>query len=140
MIGIDTNIFINIIKPDDPPTQKFGSLKFFKLLKDKEIKIAISAITITELFNKPFKHKSSEEIQKVDGLLHYLNVEVVPIDRDSAVEAAKLIGEYDVNFADALIVASLRFVGVKTLITRNLSDFKNCGLEVSTPEKFMLRK
>jgi len=140
MIGVDTNVFINIIKPNDPPAQKSGAIKFFKFIKRKEIKLAISAITVTELFNKPFNHKSNEEIQKIDNMLHYLEAEVIPIERDSAVEAAKLIGELNVNFADALIAASLRFAGVKTLITRNLSDFKNCGLEVLTPEKFMLVK
>ena len=140
MLGVDTNVFINIIKPDDPAKQKAGSASFFKFVKNKKIPIAISAITVAEIFSRPFKHKSKDEIQTVDEFLHYVDASIVSINRNAAVEAARLIGEFNMDFADALIAASLIFAGVKTFVTRNVADYKETDLEVLTPEDFMKKR
>src|SRR3989344_5123899 len=123
MLGVDTNVFINIIKPDDPAKQKAGSASFFKFVKNKKIPIPISAITVAEIFSRPFKHKSKDEIQTVDEFLHYVDASIVSINRNAAVEAARLI-----------------FAGVKTFVTRNVADYKETDFEVLTPEDFMKKR
>ncbi len=137
MIGIDTNIILNILRKDDPPKQKEGSLEFFRSVQSKKIDLAISVITLTELFRKPFKDNSSEEKQKVDAFLHLINVKNIEINGDSAIDAARLIEELKINFADALIASSLAFADVKTLVTRNIKDYEKTDLEVLTPEEFI---
>lgn len=137
MIGVDTNIILNVLRKDDPALHKTGSFTFFKQVQQKNIDLAISAITITELFRKPFKNKSMEEKQKIDSFLHLINAKVIPIENDASVEAARLIEELNVDFADALIAASMLFAGIKMFVTRNIKDYNATALEVLTPENFV---
>ena len=137
MIGVDTNILLNILRKDDPPIQKHGSLRFLKFIQQEQTTIALSAICITELFRKPFRDDSVEEKQKLDEFLHVINARIIDITNDAAIEAAKLIEQQHMKFADALIAASLIFAGVKIFITRNKEDYKKTNLEVLTPEDFI---
>lgn len=137
MIGVDTNVVLNVLRKDDPSLHKNGSLEFFRSVQNKKIDLAISVITLTELFRKPFRDNSTEEKQKVDSFLHVINAKTVAINNDSAIDAARLIEELGINFADALIAASLDFAGIKTFVTRNIGDYKKITLEVLTPEVFM---
>jgi len=139
MIGIDTNIILNVLRREDPTNHKNGSLKFFKLIQQKNLELAVSVITLTELFRKPFRDRSDEEKEKMDSFLHFIKAKPIPINSDPAIDAARLIEEKRVNFADALIASSLSFAGIKTFITRNIEDYKDTGLEVLTPEQFMER-
>ena len=137
MIGIDTNIILNVLRKDDPIIQKKHSLEFFKYIETKDIKLAVSIITLTELFRKPYTNKSSHEREIVDSFLHVIDAQPISIGSEAAIEAARLIGEHNIGFADALIAASVRFAGIKTFITRNISDYKHTGLEVLTPEQYL---
>ncbi len=137
MIGVDTNIILNVLKKDEPPFQKEGSLKCLKHLQEEQISIALSVICLTELFRKPFRDASDEEKQKLDTFLHIINAKTITIANDAAINAARLIEEKHMKFADALIAASLLFAGVKTFITRNKEDYEKTSLEVVTPEEFL---
>lgn len=137
MIGVDTNVILNVLRKDDPQLHKKGSLEFFRSVQRKKIDLAISVITLTELFRKPFRDNSAEEKQKVDSFLHLINAKTVVISNDSAIDAARLIEELGINFADALIAASLDFADIKTFVTRNIDDYKKTNLEVLTPEEFI---
>lgn len=137
MIGIDTNVILNILRKDDPLPHKKGSLEFFKSVQRKKIDLAISVITLTELFRKPFRDGSAEEKQKIDSFLHVIDAKTITISNDSAIDAARLIEEFGINFADALIAASLNFADIKTFVTRNVDDYKRTNLEVLTPEEFI---
>lgn len=137
MIGVDTNVILNVLRKDDPLLHKRGSLNFFRSVQREKIDLAISVITLTELFRKPFRDNSAEEKQKVDSFLHVINTKTVTINNDSAIDAARLIEELGINFADALIAASLDFANIKTFVTRNINDYKKTNLEVLTPEEFI---
>ena len=137
IIGIDTNIILNILRADDPIEQLKGSLEFFKRITKRKVEVAISVITLTELFRKPFKKRSLEEKKKLDAFLHTLNARIINIDNGSAIEAARLIEEAGLKFADALIASSLLFSGVEIFITRNVKDFKATSLIVQTPEEYL---
>ena len=137
MIGVDTNVILNVLRKDDPLLHKKGSLEFFRSAQHKKIDLAISVITLTELFRKPFRDNSREEKQKVDSFLHLINAKTIIISNDSAIDAARLIEELGVKFADALIAASLDFADIKTFVTRNIDDYKKTNLEVLTPEEFI---
>lgn len=137
MIGIDTNVILNVLRKDDPALHKKGSLEFFRFVQHEKINLAISVITLTELFRKPFRDESAEEKQNVDSFLHLINADTITIDYDSAIDAARLMEDFSVNFADALIASSLIFAGIKIFITRNVEDFKKTNLKVLTPEEFI---
>lgn len=139
MIGVDTNIILNILRSDDPPAQREGSLKFFHFAQQKKLELTISVITLTELFRKPFRNKSIEEEQKVDSFLHTIDAKAIALDSNAAVEAARLIEEMGINFADALISASLSFAGIRTFVTRNVEDYTGTALEILTPEEFVMK-
>ncbi|MBS3148002.1 PIN domain-containing protein [Candidatus Woesearchaeota archaeon] len=137
MIGIDTNVILNVLRKEDPTLHKKGSLDFFRAVQRKKTELAISVITLTELFRKPFRDNSAEEKQKIDSFLHLINTKTIMISHDSAIDAARLIEELGMNFADALIAASLDFANIKTFVTRNTDDYKKTNLEILTPEDFM---
>ncbi len=137
MIGIDTNIILNVLKDGESKEHVSGSTQLFRFFIGQKITIVISAITVTELFRKPFREKSEFEKSKVDEFLHYIGVSIIPVQRDAAVEAARYMEELGMEMADALIAASLKFAGVKTFVTRNVLDYKNADLEILTPEQFL---
>src|SRR3989344_5686242 len=136
MIGVDTNVILNVLRKDDPLLHKKGSLEFFRSAQHKKIDLAISVITLTELFRKPFRDNSANEKQKVDSFLHCINAKIIAINSDAAIEAARLIEEKNCHFADALIASSLAFAGVRVFVTRNTDDYKNTALEILSPEDF----
>lgn len=140
MIGIDTNIILNVLRKDDPPFHKKGSLEFFKHCQKNKISLAVSAITITEVFRKPFKDKSPEQENRVDAFLHFIDAKTISVEHDAAREAAKLIEQKNVSFADALIAQSLFFAGIKIFVTRNTDDYQSTNLEILTPEEFMKKR
>src|SRR3989344_2873226 len=91
MIGVDTNVILNVLRKDDPLLHKKGSLEFFRSAQHKKIDLAISVITLTELFRKPFRDNSTEEKQKVDSFLHLINAKTIIISNDSAIDAESLL-------------------------------------------------
>ena len=137
LIGVDTNVILNVLRTDDPPSHKIGSLNFFQHVHENKVNLCVSAITITELFRKPFKDNSSKEQEIVDSFLHFIRARTISISHDSAVEAARIIEEHHLKFADALIAFSLLFAGVNTFVTRNTADYKRTSLTVLTPEEFI---
>ena len=58
---------------------------------------------------------------------------------DEEIEAARLIENCNIRFADAIIAASMYFSGIHIFVTRNKKDFKKTELEVLTPEEFSVK-
>jgi|SRR3989344_4232481 len=134
-VGVDTNIFLNVLREEGKLTK--GSVEFFELVEGKKIDIVVSVITLTELFRGVFKLQSTEKREELDSFFHVLKAKPIPITSDPAIEAARLIENIHIRFADAIIAASMHFAGINIFVTRNKKDFRNTELEVVTPEEFI---
>lgn len=132
---IDTNVFLNVLKSDEPQKQIETSFKFFELIKKKKIDIFISPIVITELMRLPIRNKDIEEQHKVEMFLQTIGIKILKFGHKEGVEAAKLIEENKINFADALVAAPAKTHKIAVLVTRNKRDYKNSGLRVLLPEE-----
>ncbi|HLD33316.1 MAG TPA: PIN domain-containing protein, partial [Candidatus Nanoarchaeia archaeon] len=125
---------LNVLRDEEKLTK--GSLEFFELVESKNIEVVISVITLTELFRGAFKLQSAEKKKELDSFIHVLKARPIPVTSDPAIEAARLIENCNIRFADAIIAASMYFSGIHIFVTRNKKDFKNIELEVLTPEEF----
>ncbi len=65
----------------------------------------------------------------VDEELFY---RIVPVNREIAELAALYRADFDTPYYDSLIAATAKVQGL-TLATRNIADFKNCGIDLVNP-------
>lgn len=65
----------------------------------------------------------------VDEELFY---RIVPVDREIAELAALYRADFETPYYDTLIAATAKVQGL-TLATRNIADFKNCGIDLVNP-------
>ena len=137
MIAVDSNVILNVLRKNDPIEQQNESIRFFEHIQNSGTRIALSAISVTEVLRLPFRANSVEQQKTVHDFLRAISAVVIPIERNAAIAAASLIEEKKMQFADALIAASVLQAGIKIFVTRNTSDFKRSGLEICTPEEYM---
>ncbi len=121
MIGVDSDVLINILRNKD---------FIVKLEKYSNEDLCTSEIVVYEIIYglyaaSYFNEKKAKEFYSIlDTFTH-----VFPIDRKSAVYAAKIAGMLSkagdsIEHRDALIAASLIVNGCRRFITGNVKDFE----------------
>lgn len=130
-IFIDTDIILDLILEREP-FSKF-STKLFSLIENKKIKAFTSPLIFSNLFYILRKLKSREDaiviLKKLKMLLNLLEV------NDNIIELA-LVSEFK-DFEDAIQYYVALNNGIKTLITRNLKDYKHSKISVYTAEDYL---
>ncbi len=133
---LDTDVVIEFLKNRDSP-----AAKLVLMLKDE---IAITSITLYELYYGPLRVGLAKEIQDIDSLRR--QIVVLPFGEDPAERAARIdaclhkIGQ-PVGLRDVFI-ASIALTHNLTIVTRNLQDFQRIkgvenGLKVATPDEIL---
>lgn len=99
------------------------------------IKASISALTITELLTGPYRCKDDLLAFEYHALLYYFpNLQIVDINLDIAVDAARIRGEYEFATPDSLLLATALHVKADAFITsdKRLSRFKKLNVTLLT--------
>ncbi|MHA1300648.1 MAG: type II toxin-antitoxin system VapC family toxin [Candidatus Helarchaeota archaeon] len=129
MICADTNFIIDILK------NKVGATKKLKEVEDEQI--AITVITIFELYYGIFKVKGINLQKRISQLQKVINRLVIfPLTHESAILAAKNLGKLSqegklISTLDCFIASISISHGCNKLITRNIVHFENIeGLHI----------
>ena len=124
-IAIDTAPFIYYIEEHKVYIEVLDSL--FIYISQGYILAYTSLITLIEVLTKPIEEKNQKLMSKYEDLLtNSNNLILTDIDRNVAVESAKLRAKYKIKIPDAIQLTSGLINGATAFITndRNLKKIK----------------
>jgi predicted nucleic acid-binding protein len=131
-VFVDTNILIDLLA-DRQPFSKFA-IDLFNRAGLKTVKLYTSShsfATTHYLLKKFIEEKELREI--LYSLLDF--VELIAIDTDIIKKGLKSKHK---DFEDSIqIYSASKIEGLDFLVTRNLKDFKDCGLIVLPPDELI---
>lgn len=116
VIALDSNIFIRAL--DDNGPLGIESRNLLENLRNTTPKVFISVLLLEEFFVKVYKTGREKDLNNIldfitmDGL-----VQMVDIDKQIALLAAKIRAEYNIKAPDALHLASAIESGAKVFFT-----------------------
>lgn len=111
MIVIDTDIFIDLFRNQEPAKRLFSSVDFSSIL--------FSVITESEIL----AGKDCDSQSKKESMIHFLSgFTKMPVNNTIAQTAADFKRKYGLNLDDCLIAATA-YHSVAVLYTRNEKDF-----------------
>lgn len=130
-VFIDTDIILDVLAKREPHF-KFAA-HLLSLADTGKIKIGVSSLTFSNLHYMLSKQFSSAEARKVLVRFKTL-VQVLTVD-DKIIELA--LGSNFKDFEDAIQYYCAINNNYKTLLTRNLKDYKAAKIPVMTAESFL---
>lgn len=115
-ISLDSNIFIRAL--DDKGVLGDQARIFLEQIKQIKPKIFISTILLEEFFVKVFKQKRQSQLPFIlDFLTLGQLVNILDINQEIAIEAARLRAKYGIKAPDAIHLASAISAGANIFIT-----------------------
>lgn len=116
VIALDSNIFIRAL--DDPGPLGGKSRIFIDDLRQTTTKVFISVMILEEFFVKVYKQGRERDI---DNILDFITLgglaQLIDVNRQIALLAAKIRADYHVKAPDALHLASAVEAGAKVFVT-----------------------
>ncbi len=127
-IGIDSNVVIYALEGSGPESEAARAI--FDLLATGACSGVLSILGLVEVLVGPARHAGDALVQRyADELMELEGLEVIPIDRDAAIEAAH-VGAAGIPLADAIHLASARTSGASAFVTNDRRLKPLPGLEV----------
>lgn len=129
-IFVDSMSFIYFIEEFPRYVDAVGEIFTGAILRN-EYRLLTSAVTVAEVLVHPYRMKNVELAREYEEIL--FNTEgfsVIPIDRTTAKEAAKLRAEFSLKTPDALQLAAARDAGADCFLTNDRALAKVTGLEI----------
>ena len=129
-IGIDSNVVIYALEGSGPESETARAI--FDLLATGACSGVLSILGLVEVLVGPARHPGDALVQRyADELLDLEGLEIIPIDRDAAIEAAH-VRAGGTPLADAIHLASARTSGASAFVTNDRRLEALPGLEVIT--------
>lgn len=130
-VFVDTDVCLDLLSGREPFNASAEIL--FSMADNKRIKIHVSALSFSNIdyvLRSQYSSKHSRQIMgKFKTLVNVLKIDTKTID---------LAISSDFNdFEDAIQYACAIEHNLKTIITRNLKDFKKSSIPVMSPETFI---
>jgi len=130
-IFVDTDIVYDLLAKREPFFD-FAAILFTKADR-KQLKLFVSSLTFANLHYLLTKLKNKDEARRILSRFKVL-VNILPVD-DKTIELA-LNSEF-ADFEDAIQYYCAIENKVKTLITRNIKDYKTAKIPVLTAEQYV---
>ncbi|NOX47940.1 MAG: PIN domain-containing protein [Chlorobi bacterium] len=128
---LDTNIVLDYILNRNPFFEHSSII--FKWAYDRKITAFISASAITDIYYLVQRSRNSETaLDFIEEIIQF--IQIAGVDK-TIILSALHSGIKD--FEDAVQNASAENVGIKYIITRNIADFKNSKIQISSPLSFI---
>lgn len=116
VVGLDSNIFIRAL--DDPGLLGEKSRSLLEDFRQSFQKISISVIVLEEFFVRVYKQKREKDLDDILGFITLDGlVQLVDVNEQIALLAAKIRADYNIKAPDAIHLASAIEAGAKTFIT-----------------------
>jgi len=126
----DTNVILDVLLQNEGLWE--DSLRVFQLAERKEVRVCVSASSITDIFYISRKKLTISGARKAIEML--LNIfEIVGVD-ESDLRRALTVPISDIE--DALQAWCAKKAGAEAIITRNGDDFKGIDIPVISPKQF----
>ncbi|MGR3319126.1 MAG: PIN domain-containing protein [Candidatus Anammoxibacter sp.] len=130
-ILFDTNVVLDVML-DRPPFSTV-SAQLFSKVESGDITGFISATTVTTMYYLATRVVGAIQAKlEIDKLFKLF--EIAPVNRNVLEKAAK---SNFTDFEDAVIHEAARHVGVDTIVSRNIKDFKLSILPVYSPNELL---
>jgi predicted nucleic acid-binding protein len=133
-IFVDTDIILDLLSSREP--FYIYSANLFSAADKNEIKIFVSSLSFSNLNYILSKQYSSDQAKK--KLLKFKTLVIVLRVTDKVVDLA-LSSDFK-DFEDGLQYFTAIENNIKTLLTRNLKDYKSAEISVMTAEQFLRGK
>ena len=128
---IDTNVILDVLLDRQPFAEHATQIVW--QIESGEINGFLCATTLTTI-----DYFVSDALSKATSKLHIQKLlktfEIAPVTRSVLQSAADSKLK---DFEDAVLVEAARTCGIQSIITRNVKDFKGCGLLVLTPKEWL---
>jgi len=131
-ILLDTNVILDIALKREPHFA--NSAEVLRSIEKHQIKSFLSATSINDIYyiaRKDHGHKIT--IEFITNLIDI--VDIAGVDKYIIINA---INSEIKDFEDAIQHFAAIDTNCNIIITRNKSDFKNSGLQILTPEEFLI--
>jgi predicted nucleic acid-binding protein len=130
-IFVDTNIVLDLLAKREPFYNSAATL--FSLADTKKIEILVSSLCFATVHYLLAKQKSNSESKKIIGKFKVL-VKVLAVD-DKIIELA--LNSSFTDFEDSIQYYAAIENSAKTIITRNIKDFKHSQIPVMDADSFL---
>lgn len=115
-IALDSNIFIRAL--DDPSPLGKKALELLEYIKETAPRVVISVILLEEFFVKVYKQKREKDLESIlDFITMGGMIQLIDINKDIALLAAKLRADFHIKAPDAIHLATAIEAGANTFIT-----------------------
>ncbi|MEM6801079.1 MAG: PIN domain-containing protein [Bacteroidota bacterium] len=133
-VFVDTDVIIDFLIDREPFSQK--SAEVFALAESERINIYVSSLCFNNIFYICRKivgfTKAMDLLQKLESIS-----EILPVGKITIKQA--LVARYT-DFEDGIQnFTAIQEENIKTIITRNVKDFRKSELVIQTPEEFISR-
>ncbi len=126
LIALDSNIFIRAL--DDPGPLGEKSRTFLKDLRETTPTVFISVIILEEFFVKVYKTGREKDLDSIlDFILLGGLAQLVDVNKQIALLAARIRAQYNIKAPDAIHLASAIESGAKVFITTDRRLPKKIG-------------
>lgn len=132
-IGIDSNVVIYALEGSGP--ESVAARAIFDLMASGACSGVLSILGVVEILVGPARRAEDALVQRyADELMELEGIDVVGIDRETAIEAAHVRAD-GVGLADAIHLASARTSGASAFVTNDRRLRALRGLElISLPD------
>lgn len=133
VLAVDTAPIIYWLEDHPRLADRFAPV--FEVAESGEAQIVISTVTVAEVLAGPLR--SCNELlaaQYREALTRSAGWQVLPLDTDTAVEAARIRAAYRLRLPDAIQVATSIRAGATALVTHDRALRRVPGLRVTGPE------
>ena len=116
VIALDSNIFIRAL--DDPGPLGKKAVQLLEDIKQTTPRVLVSVMVLEEFFVKVYKQRREKDLDVIlDFILMGGLIQLVDINKKTALLAAKIRADYNIKAPDALHLASAIEAGADTFIT-----------------------
>ncbi len=130
MDAFDADVLILAAAPDHPLGQRVRALlEPGPVERSGPISGIGSVLLLTDLLAKPLRDGADDEIAALAAVLG--RIELLPLDRATALLATSLAAAYRLRAADATHLATAVAAGADRFITNNSSDFTRSITEIA---------
>ena len=130
-ILLDTNVILDVALKRKPHFET--SSKIFSYIDDIRLKGHVTATTLTDIYYIFKKVKGNKlAIEFLSNLIKM--VAIIGVDKSTVLDA---LHSNIIDFEDAIQVSAAKQSGLRVIVTRNKSDFKNASLEVYSPAELL---
>jgi len=128
---IDTDVILDFLIAREPFA--LDAARIFTLSEKKQISICTTGLVFSNAYYVLRKLGSHQKVMEKLSQLAKL-IDIIPLSKVSVLQA--LDSKFG-DFEDALQHYAALSANIKTIVTRNVKDFKNSELAVLTPDQYL---